>query len=71
MILSPRMLKAGMEVFAYPYGGYWIDVGTIDAFWEAHMDLLGKPPSLNLNDRSWISIRGVRSGLLLLSSRAP
>ena len=52
--IIPRMLKAGMEVFAYPYGGYWIDVGTIDAFWEAHMDLLGKPPSLNLNDRSWI-----------------
>jgi glucose-1-phosphate adenylyltransferase len=50
----PRMLGNGQNVFAYPYGGYWIDVGTIDAFWEAHMDLLGKPPSLNLNDRSWI-----------------
>jgi len=26
-----------MNVFAYPYGGYWIDVGTLDAYWEAHM----------------------------------
>ncbi len=52
--IVPRMLKEQQNVFAYPYGGYWIDVGTIDAYWEAHMDLLGKPPSLNLNDRSWI-----------------
>jgi len=44
-------------------------VGTIDAFWEAHMDLLGKPPSLNLNDRSWIIHTRVRSGLLLLSEQ--
>ncbi len=52
--IVPRMVANGQNVFAYPYGGYWIDVGTIDAYWEAHMDLLGKPPSLNLNDRSWI-----------------
>lgn len=52
--LIPRMVAANMKLFAYPYTGYWVDVGTIDAFWEAHMDLLGKPPSLNLNDRSWI-----------------
>jgi glucose-1-phosphate adenylyltransferase len=52
--IIPRMIAERGKVFAYPYGGYWIDVGTIDAYWEAHMDLLGKPPSLNLNDRSWI-----------------
>jgi glucose-1-phosphate adenylyltransferase len=52
--IIPYMVNEGMKVFAYPYGGYWIDVGTIDAFWEAHMDLLSKPPSLNLNDRSWV-----------------
>jgi glucose-1-phosphate adenylyltransferase len=52
--IIPRMIQDEMNVYAYPYGGYWIDVGTLDAFWEAHMDLLGKPPSLNLNDRSWI-----------------
>ncbi len=52
--IIPRMVIEGMNVFAYPYGGYWIDVGTIDAYWEAHMDLLASPPSLNLNDRTWI-----------------
>jgi glucose-1-phosphate adenylyltransferase len=52
--LIPRMVAEGQRVYAYNYDGYWVDVGTIDAYWEAHMDLLGKPPSLNLNDRSWI-----------------
>jgi glucose-1-phosphate adenylyltransferase len=52
--IIPRMVVEGMRVFAYPYGGYWIDVGTIDAYWEAHMDLLASPPSLNLNDRTWV-----------------
>ncbi|MBN1681262.1 MAG: glucose-1-phosphate adenylyltransferase [Anaerolineae bacterium] len=52
--IIPRMLEMGMKVCAYPFGGYWIDVGTLDAYWEAHMDLLGSPPSLDLNDRSWI-----------------
>ena len=50
----PYMLEAGYRVFAYPFGGYWIDVGTVDAYWEAHMDLLKRPPSLDLNDRSWV-----------------
>jgi glucose-1-phosphate adenylyltransferase len=50
----PRLLKQATSVYAYPYGGYWIDVGTVDAFWEAHMDLLETPPSLNLNDRTWV-----------------
>jgi glucose-1-phosphate adenylyltransferase len=50
----PRLLAQGGNIFAYPYGGYWIDVGTVDAFWEAHMDLLETPPSLNLNDRTWV-----------------
>ena len=52
--ILPKMVEASMNIFAYPYGGYWIDVGTIDAYWEAHMDLLSSPPSLNLNDRTWV-----------------
>lgn len=52
--IIPRMVAGNMKVFAYPYDGYWIDVGTIDAYWEAHMDLLASPPSLNLNDRTWV-----------------
>jgi glucose-1-phosphate adenylyltransferase len=52
--IIPRMLQLGMKVIAYTFDGYWIDVGTVDAYWEAHMDLLTMPPALNLNDRSWI-----------------
>ncbi len=52
--IIPAMIEQGYPVYAYPYGGYWIDVGTIDAYWEAHMDLLATPPALNLNDRTWV-----------------
>ena len=52
--IIPRMLQMGLRVFAYPYAGYWVDVGTIDSYWRAHMDLLYHPPRLDLNDRSWI-----------------
>ncbi|CAG0995718.1 glucose-1-phosphate adenylyltransferase [Anaerolineae bacterium] len=52
--IIPRMVVEGQNVFAYPFDGYWVDVGTIDAYWEAHMDLIAHPPSINLNDRSWI-----------------
>jgi glucose-1-phosphate adenylyltransferase len=52
--IIPRMLQRDMRLFAYPYGGYWVDVGTIDSYWRAHMDLLQHPPPLDLNDRSWI-----------------
>ncbi len=33
--------------------GYWRDVGTIDAYWQAHMDLLGRTPRLDLANRRW------------------
>ncbi|MBQ2537917.1 MAG: glucose-1-phosphate adenylyltransferase, partial [Ruminococcus sp.] len=36
----PTMLAAGERMFAYPFEGYWKDVGTIDSLWEANMDLL-------------------------------
>jgi len=52
--ILPRMVSSDLRVFAYPYNGYWIDVGTVDAYWAAHMDLLETPPSLDLNDRTWI-----------------
>lgn len=52
--IVPRLLAEGASLYAYQYGGYWIDVGTVEAFWEAHMDLLETPPALNLNDRTWV-----------------
>lgn len=52
--IFPRMLEDNLKVFAYPFEGYWVDVGTVDAYWETHMDLVAHPPALDLNDRSWI-----------------
>lgn len=52
--ILPRMVASNLKVCAYAYDGYWIDVGTVDAYWSAHMDLLEVPPSLDLNDRTWV-----------------
>lgn len=48
------------KVMAYPYReaesdnqAYWRDVGTIDAYWAANMELIGVTPELNLYDREW------------------
>lgn len=49
----PAMLSAGERLYAYPFRGYWKDVGTISSLWEANMDLLGNPPEFKLHDKSW------------------
>lgn len=49
----PRMLGAGLNMVAYPFHGYWKDVGTVDSLWEANMDLLADRPELNLHDPAW------------------
>ncbi len=38
------------RVFGYRFNGYWRDIGTIDAYWQANIDLLGELPELNLYD---------------------
>jgi glucose-1-phosphate adenylyltransferase len=63
--ILPSMLKSG-KVFAYNFGlnrirgvsdevenAYWRDVGTIDAYYEANMDLKNVVPSLNLYNWDW------------------
>jgi len=52
--ILPKMITTGQRVYAYPYSGYWVDVGTVETYWQAHMDLLSEKPSLNLSERSWI-----------------
>lgn len=52
--IIPELIREGKRVFAYPYSGYWMDVGTIDSYWSSQMDLLSNPPSLDLSDRSWV-----------------
>ncbi len=51
--IIPLMLGDGMSLYAYPFEGYWRDVGTVDSLWEANMDLLSDNPPLNLNDPNW------------------
>lgn len=52
--ILPRLVAQEKRVFAYPFEGYWVDVGTVESYWKAHMDLLASPPPIDLNDRSWI-----------------
>ena len=49
----PAMLNDHCKLFAYPFDGYWKDVGTIDSLWEANMDLLNPRLPLNLSDPLW------------------
>lgn len=51
--IIPNMLKSGVRMFAYPFKGYWKDVGTIESLWEANMDLLKEDNKLNLYDSKW------------------
>jgi glucose-1-phosphate adenylyltransferase len=52
--ILPRLVSEGKRIFAYPYTGYWVDVGTVESYWSSHMDLLVTPSPIDLNDRSWI-----------------
>jgi len=57
--IIPQMLKKGMKIVAYNFRGqdnqefYWRDIGTIDAYYEANMDLIQVNPVFNLYDREW------------------
>lgn len=51
--IIPNMLNDGLKMYAYPFRGYWKDVGTIESLWEANMDLLGKEPKFDIFDKSW------------------
>ncbi|NGZ74522.1 glucose-1-phosphate adenylyltransferase [Saccharibacillus alkalitolerans] len=51
--LLPLMLNDGSQLNAYPFAGYWRDVGTANSLWEAHMDLLGDNSEFQLNKSEW------------------
>ncbi|MFA6796145.1 MAG: glucose-1-phosphate adenylyltransferase [Bacilli bacterium] len=48
--IIPQMLSSKKKLFAYPFSGYWKDVGTIDSLWEANMDLLDTKVALDIYD---------------------
>lgn len=61
----PMLLEQGKRIYIYNFAsntfpgitdaekGYWRDVGSIDAYWQANMDLLDSNPELNLYSREW------------------
>lgn len=51
--IIPNLLNSGYNLYAYPFKGYWKDVGTIESLWEANMDLLNPENELNIHDRNW------------------
>jgi glucose-1-phosphate adenylyltransferase len=58
--IIPLMLKQGLKVSAYNFidenkkeAKYWRDIGTMDAYFEANMDLIQVDPVFNLYDRDW------------------
>ncbi|MFA5063225.1 MAG: glucose-1-phosphate adenylyltransferase [Candidatus Omnitrophota bacterium] len=58
--IIPQMLKKGLKVVAYNFasenkteGQYWRDIGTIDAYYEANMDLIQASPTFNMYDKDW------------------
>jgi glucose-1-phosphate adenylyltransferase len=58
--LLPAQTKDGLAR-AYPLEGYWRDVGTVPAYWEAHQDFLAEEPPLDLDDPGWpVHTRGGR-----------
>jgi len=58
--IIPSMIENGYRVFAYHFRDmnrkaepYWRDVGTLDSYYQANMDLIAVDPVLNLYDRDW------------------
>ncbi len=50
----PAMMQDGLNFFAYKFDGYWKDVGTLQSYWETHMELLEEDNGLDLFNRDWI-----------------
>ena len=51
--IIPMLIEKQRKVVAYPFKGYWKDVGTVQSLWEANMDLLDDSSELNISDYNW------------------
>lgn len=59
----PAMISGGKNVRAFTFPGYWTDIGTVQAYWEANMGLLSEDPALDLyNPDATIHTRSEESG---------
>lgn len=51
--IIPKLLGEGKKLVAYPFEGYWKDVGTLESLWEANMDLLNPRKKFDIFDNDW------------------
>jgi len=51
--IIPRMLEENQIMFAFRFTDYWRDVGTVESYWIANMDLIKTLPDFNLYDDFW------------------
>jgi len=51
--IIPLMLKENQKLYAYRFHGYWRDVGTVESYWEASMDVIDDHDFLNYFDDNW------------------
>ena len=58
--ILPRAVREGCRVYGFPFRdpvedrpGYWRDVGDLDSYWAANLELIGVTPELNLYDQAW------------------
>ncbi|RDU25156.1 glucose-1-phosphate adenylyltransferase [Anaerosacchariphilus polymeriproducens] len=51
--IIPFCHEQGCRMFAYEYNGYWKDVGTLNSYWEANMELIDLIPEFNLYEEFW------------------
>ncbi len=51
--IIPKLLGENKKLMAYPFKGYWKDVGTVESLWEANMDLLNKDVDFDIYDKNW------------------
>lgn len=51
--IIPNMLNKGMTLYAYRFKDYWKDVGTIESYWAANMELIRTLPEFNLYENFW------------------
>ena len=49
----PSLVKS-RRVYAHHFDSYWVDIGTLQAYWEANMALLAETPALELDDPRWV-----------------
>ena len=52
--LLPRLVARGAGVYAYRFGAYWQDVGTLDSYYDANRAFLSGQPPLDLADPDWV-----------------